>query len=296
MDVKELEAKIYGFCLGDGWLSKIKQGRHDSYFYHIGFSGDRDSLAGPLKKDLYVLFDNIGRGTIHTKNTESKKYGIRGETSYLILNTACAKHFLSLGMGTGKKVETTVVIPDWIMCGDVGTKESFLSGWYAAEGYTPSFQKNNTTLRPLGFRFHKRKANPKDKEIIVNQFSQILCDVGIEYNYFEKTKMTSHENYDCEFVFKNSMTQLIHQLSIISPTYCIQKDNKFKKCLLYYLFKNKTYLNIELARELSIKNNDISATDISKMFGVPRNNIYKWRKHKTKVGLPKKFPTFEEFI
>ena len=69
------------------------------------------------------------------------------------------------------------------MEGSSETKRDFLSGFYAAEGFTPSFQKNNKTLRPLGFRFFKRKTEEGNKNDLVKQWSSLLADVGISFSY-----------------------------------------------------------------------------------------------------------------
>ena len=163
-----LKAELFGFMLGDGWITTK---------HNCGFSGDPESLQ-IAKNDLIDLYGDIGKATIVTKNTVSEKYGIEGTTSSFVCNVKIAKEFESLGMPIGKRVEQDFDIPNWISNGSNEIKAAFLSGLYAAEGYTPCFQKNNKTLKTLGFNISKRQSV---EHTLHMQLGKILNDLGIKY-------------------------------------------------------------------------------------------------------------------
>lgn len=289
------ETMLYAFCLGDGWLSYSKQSRHDSYYYQIGFSGDELSLKDFVKPDLIKLYGNIGKATIRTEQMVSEQYGIDGTTSQFIANTSVAKRFIELGLQSGKKVETEYKLPEWVMNGSSQIKADFLSGFYAAEGFTPSFQKNNKTLKPLGFRFYKRKYQQKNKDLLVSQWSKLLNDLGIQFTYEETERRTCDDNYVCTFVFSNEHSQIIHQLSILNLKYCISKKEIAEQVLLYYKKKDEVINAMLEANKFALENPNISGTDIGKMFGIDRNQVYRWRSRNSSVRLPSSFMTFEHF-
>lgn len=289
------EAMLYAFCLGDGWLSYSKQSRHDSYYYQIGFSGDEISLRDYVKPDLEMLYGDIGKATIRTEQMVSEQYGISGTTSQFVANTKVATRFVELGLQSGKKVETEYEIPQWVMTGSSQVKADFLSGFYAAEGFTPSFQKNNKTLKPLGFRFFKRKYQKANKDLLVSQWSTLLNDLGIKFSYEETERRTCDDNFVCTFVFSNEHNQVIHQLSVLNLKYSISKKELAEQVLLYYKKKDETINAMLEANKFALENPNISGTDIGEMFGIDRNLVYRWRSRNSSVRLPSSFMTFEHF-
>lgn len=289
------EEKLFGFCLGDGWISRSKQSRHSSYYYQVGFSGDKLSLVNHVKPDLEAIFGDIGKATIRTDRMVSEKYGISGTTSQFIANTKVAKRFVELGMVPGQRVSTIYEIPRWIMKGETQTKRDFLSGYYAAEGFTPKFQDNGKTLRTLGFRYFKRKSQEENKDLLVSQWSQLLEDLGIEFTYEETMRTTVEDNYVCTFIFSNSHDQILHQLSILELEYSLDKEEIAREALKYYKAKDRILENLRNAHKYSIENRDVSATQIAEEYKINRDAIYQWRSRGTGVQIPKNFMTFEQF-
>lgn len=289
-------AKLFGYCLGDGWLSRTKQTYHDSYCYQMGFSGSKESLETVIKPELEYIFGNIGKATISTSKTESPKYGISGTTSKFVVNARAAKHFLSLGMPYGKLVEVDYKIPSWIMNGSAQTKIDFLSGFYSAEGRIPSFQKNNITMKALEFSFYKRKSKEANKDLLVSQWSQILSDLDISFSYSERIVRTVEDNFVCVFVFCNEHNQVIKQLSLLDLSYCLEKEKARVDILNYYLKKDKAIRHSESAYEYMMSHPDVSPTEIGKMFDIDRSTLYTWRRKKPKFSIPKNFPNFDEYL
>ena len=194
-------AELFGFMLGDGWLSLHDNGK-GSLCYNCGFSGDEKSLQNVIN-DLKTLFgEDIGTARIRTYRTSSDKYNIKGYTTEVSLNTKIAKTFLQYGMPIGKRVEQDYSIPDWILNGTLEIKIAFISGIYAAEGYTPKMQSNNKSPRILGFNMSKRKSIGCSN--LVKQFSKILDDIGIEYSVKIEEVYTQDLNEKFRFEFRNS--------------------------------------------------------------------------------------------
>lgn len=236
-------AELFGFMLGDGWLS-LHDNSKGSLCYNCGFSGDEKSLQNVIN-DLKTLFgENIGTARIRTYSTSSDKYSIKGSTTEVSLNTKIAKTFLQFGMPIGKRVEQDYSIPDWIVNGTLEIKIAFISGVYAAEGYTPKMQSNNKNPRVLGFNMSKRKTIGCSN--LVKQFSKILDNIGIEYNIKIEEIFTKDLNEKFRFEFCNSTENVFYISSILKLNYCIEKQQKM------------LLLNEYMKYKLSILNNPLS--------------------------------------
>lgn len=277
-----LKAELFGFMLGDGWITTK---------YNCGFSGDPESLQ-IAKDDLIELYGDIGKATIVTKHTVSEKYGIEGTTSSFVCNTKIAKEFESLGMPIGKRVEQDFDIPNWILNGSNEIKAAFLSGLYAAEGYTPCFQKNNKTLKTLGFNISKRQSVEHTLHI---QLGQILNDLGIKYALKIEQIQTCDWNNKYRFDFSNSNENVLLITSLINPRYCIEKQDLIRRINCYYTMKQNEISRLQQAYNYSLEHKEISARQCAEQFNIKQSQVENWRRRKTGVQLPKSFPTFNEY-
>lgn len=282
----ELKAELFGYLLGDGWISKRN--------LNCGFSGDKESLK-TIRKDLLKIFNNdIGKADIKTYETNSPKYYIYGKTNRFICNKRVANWFISLGAPIGKRVEQDFNIPNWILYGNNSIKKAFISGIYAAEGYTPSFQNNKKTLKTLGFNMSKRSYCNKD--LFIEEFSKILNDLNISFNVKVKKIFTCDYNNKIEFVFSNSNENIELVTRIINPRYSNTKQHLFKQINLYYKEKINCLSKLEKAYNYTFKNNNKSPKEISEKFNITKRQVESWRKRKTGFRIPNSFPTFDEFI
>ena len=136
---ENIKAMLFGFMLGDGWMSQLSKGNYK--FLNAGFSGDIESLE-IARFDLQNIYNEIGKARIYTKNTFSPSYGITGTTSSFVVNQAVAKDFVNLGMPIGKRTEIEFLLPNWIVCGNKQIKKAFLSGLYAAPGFSSNIIHN----------------------------------------------------------------------------------------------------------------------------------------------------------
>lgn len=287
-----LESKLFGFALGDGWMSKSYT--DNTMFYQFGFSGDIESLLN-TKRDLINLYGNIGKATLRSETMTSPKYGITGTTTQFTCNQKVAKRFIKLGMPIGKKVEIDWEIPSWIINGDEEIKSSFLSGFYAAEGYTPTMQKNDITLKAPGFNFHKRTASEKNYWHIVDQFKCILDSLSIKYSFFKKEKFTCDNNLVAEFIISNEHKNVIHFFNLLDLDYSIEKEQERQIVISYYKEKDKILLNMSKALEESRDRTNMPKY-ISEKYGVSINTVNGWRKRNTlEAKLPNNFIKYTEF-
>lgn len=280
MEEKILKAELFGFMLGDGWISSTN--------YNCGFSGDEKSLL-LVQEDLLKIYTDIGKANINTRITESEKYSITGTTSSFICPVLIAKDFINMGMPTGKKVEQAFDIPKWILNGSKKIKAAFISGLYAAEGYTPVFQKNDKTLKTLGFNVSKREYIEHNLHI---QLSKILNDLGIQHTLKIERVKTCDWNNKYRFDFSNSNENIFLITKIIKPRYCIEKHELFIRIHKYYSMKIKEIKRLQKAYDYCLAHRDITARECAKKFNITQSQVEKWRWRQTGVQLPKSFPSF----
>lgn len=286
---RELESMIFGFLLGDGWISKVKDKNH----YQCGFSGDVKSLEN-LKSDLILLYNNIGKAKINTRNTKSNKYNIEGITNSMVVNMSICHRYINLGMPIGKRVESEFLLPEWITKGTKAIKSNFLSGLYAAEGHTPSMQKNDKTPKVLGLTITKRTALKNNFDSFLMQISEILKDLEIEYSLSTVETITCDENIKAVFSFDNSTKNIIRISNLLDLRYCVDKGHKLSVLNDYLEEKQKT---ISILEEAYIESLDKSNTakSIAIKYGITQSQIESWRLRKTGVRIPNSFPTITEF-
>ena len=280
MEEKILKAELFGFMLGDGWISATN--------YNCGFSGDPDSL-NIVQNDLLKLYPNCKLSKINTRETSSDKYRINGTTSSFTCPVVIAKDFIEMGMPTGKRVEKVFDIPNWILNGSKKIKAAFLSGLYAAEGYTPTFQKNDKTLKVIGFNISKRESVDHK---LHNQLIKILNDLGIQHTLKIERVKTCDWNNKYRFDFSNSNENVLLITKIIKPRYCIEKYNLFIKINKYYKLKIKELKRLQKAYDYCLEHREITAKKCAEKFNITQSQVEKWRWRQTGVRLPNSFPSF----
>lgn len=220
---------LYGITLGDGWIDKR---------YNCGIAGDAEGLTAILH-DLRDMYDTYDNSKIVTRETCSKKYGIKGTTSYITIHKDLVNQLLELGMPVGKRVEQKWILPDWIMNGSYETKRDFMSGFYAAEGTKPILNQNtngrHTFFKPLNFCQTKRiELQDNLKYVMEEQFGAILYELGIEYNIKYQYTHTCADNIRIRFDFKNNIQNTMHTVKTLDMRYCPRKQRLFDACYSYY--------------------------------------------------------------
>lgn len=289
----DIQAMLFGYIMGDGWLS-INGVRRN-----IGASGSYDGLVR-IKKDLTTLYGDIGKATIFTEETYSEKYNIAGITNKCTFNTKVADTFKSLGMPVGKRTEIETHIPQWILNGHNITKISFLSGYYAADGVNANVQVNRKTQRCLELYFHKREYLKDNAQEFCNEIMKILNDLGITATY--STTRVKTKDWSIRYVisFDNNLQNMIKALSILDLRYCPEKEKSIVNMLYYMLYKQsfidrfakvKQHCEYNRINNIKQKNKDIAA-----LYGVTENKV---KKIKTGANIgfnAKNILSFDDFV
>lgn len=286
------EAMLYGFMLGDGWISYAKNDRQE--VYQCGFSGDQESLEN-AKEDLILLYGNIGTANINTRETTSPKYDISGTTTSMVVNMTVCNRFKELGMPVGKKVEQPFLVPDWIMNSPQEIRLAFLSGLYAAEGFTPAMQKNDKTPKVLGLNMSKRIVLKDNFYKFINQIVEILDASNIEYSVSKVEIFTCDHNIKVTITFANSNENILKIADSLDLRYCTHKKQKLDNLCKYTEAKNEVLDNLRHAYEEAMDKSN-TARSIAEKYCITRSQVEKWRARRTGVRIPNSFPTITEFM
>jgi intein/homing endonuclease len=284
------KAMLFGFMLGDGWISKFGD---KSVHLQAGFSGDEKSLQY-AKDDLIELFGCIGKARINTRQTESAAYGIKGTTSSFVINTAVTRSFIEMGMPTGRRTEINYLLPEWIINGDESVLRGFLSGLYAAEGFTPSMQKNDKTLKPMGFNITKRFSLADNFQEFLQQLSDILGRLGIEHSMSLRETYTCDRNIKATISFGNSSENILRTCHVLDIRYCLYKQHEVRHVKAYYELKQETIDKLKLAYDEALQYK-LSAKEISHKYDITVRQVQCWRERKTGIRIPNAFPMYSQF-
>lgn len=284
-------AKLFGFMLGDGWISVNK--KYPSTLCS-GFSGDELSLQNAIN-DLNYLFGKDLFLKISTRKTCSAYYGIEGTTSYFAVPNQVGNYFKGIGMPTGKKVEQEFLLPDWLITADLDIKKAFISGLYCAEGLTPAMQQNDKTPKILGFALTKRLFYEDNLICLMNQIGNMLKELNIGFSIRKEYTLTCDENIKIIIEFANNINNLLAVCDILDLSYALDKKEKLAYLKAYLFFKKQTLNKLDKAYQEALdKCNKI--IDIANKYNIKYSQIHHWRTRKTGYRIPNNFPTLTEFI
>lgn len=256
-------SKIFGYILGDGWID---------IHLNAGASGDIKGL-NLIKKDINSIIPN-SCSKIKSRKTVSEKYNISGTSNQFSIRNKFTKILLKRKMPIGKRVEQQTHIPNWILNGNLEIKRNFISGFYAAEGYIPSFQKNNKTPKTPTFCFYKSKEFDKNADKIANDFCKILSDLSINAYIKTSYKKTKNIRIVKTIVISNDIENYINFLNLLDLSYCYEKEQERKKVLEYLLYIEKLKKEKKDFINFIIKQKEkMSYTEIEKKYGVPKYKV-----------------------
>lgn len=283
-------AKIFGYILGDGWIDIQGQ---------CGVSGDNKSLLN-IVHDIDELFGGGTSRKLITRDTYSKKYGIRGKSTQFRVRVNFSRLLQSLGMPIGKRVSSEFQIPDWIINGSLEIKKKFISGYYAAEGSIPHMQTNKKTPKALEFMFSKNIELLENSRLLVEQFQKILKDIGLDSFVVESFEFTNSEKVKQTIYINNSEEMYLKALKLLELDYCIPKEIQRKNLIIYFELKNIERQKILELRDKIFnerKKNGTTYVELAKMFGLTFGKIERLFSGKNKCKLVRHFPKYdEEFI
>ncbi len=233
-------ARLFGFILGDGWFTKIKEEPKI-----LGFSGQVEDLK-KVQNDLDILNAKFPR--IASRSTSSiiltamnKETFVSGNTnSFNVTDSALAKLFKVLKMPYGDKTINSFLLPCWLMESPKHIKKEFLASLMGCEGDIPKFKKNLRSPYAIRFRFNKLKSLKKNaleyadqiKELF-NQF-EVKSTIQIKKGNLRKNKQ---ETIQVQITIGNSNKNIYNFLKSIGYEYNHKKAKEANKILNYLKYK-----------------------------------------------------------
>ena len=287
MIIMNKQAMIFGYILGDGWI--------DCHGF-CGASGDANSLE-ILANDIDSFCKEKVSGKIYTRKTTSPKYGISGTTSQFYIGIKMSKALQSLGMPTGKRAGTEYCLPDWIINGDNDVKTSFLSGFYAAEGYIPTMQKNKKTPRTLNFSFAKNIELIDSSRKLANQYKDLITSLGLEVTVKEIFVTTNSQKIKQTFDIGNSEESFLKALKLFDFRYCIQKEVRRTQMIRYFELKQyerEKILRIHGKIINEYANNGTTMSQLASKYNLSKFQIQKIIYGRSHAKQVRGFPKFDQ--
>ena len=220
-------ARILGHLFSDGCLSlKTKQ---------LFFSGKEEDLR-EIKKDINKL------GYFALGNIRHSKWK-KGECwSFGAYKLELLSLFYSLGAPVGKKTDSVVKIPSWIMSGVSLLKAEFLAAFFGGDGYKPKFQ--GRTIKPIAVGISKREDLEDNLVNYLKQIQQLFSDLGIQTRFricpgYKSIRKDKTKTIEGRIWITNSSENIYNFLTKIGYRYCVYK-NRTSKDVIRYLEWKKT--------------------------------------------------------
>ncbi len=293
--------RILGHIYGDGWLL-MKNGEP----HLLGFSGKIEDLKA-VQKDLKFL--GVKHSSIYSKITESKiktsagmVITIRGRTnSFSCTDSALVRLLYALGVPHGKKTETKVFIPKWLLNSSTGLKSEFLSALMGAEGYVPQNVKNSRIFCVSRFAFFKTLQLKSNGVKYAKQLIKLFKDCGVKTRLkFEKGNIRKSGTKTIKFLITidNSMDNMLSFFLKIGFKYARRKEEKSNLILKYLLYKEsfkKRYKDLYNTCRILYKQNK-NMSYISTATGVSNNVLRSWIYRRAPSYISPFFPKFSEWL
>ena len=301
-DKRHIEARLLGAIFGDGWLATDGKS--------VGFSGkgNNEDLE-KIKQDLKFL--GFKSSSIYSRKTKSKISSskgniahVKGTSQSITSSTNAHRHFKKLGSPVGTKVLTESKVPSWILNGSKAVKCEFLAGLMGADGYILSRNINiPSDFNPIRISFNKIKSLEKNAFNFAKQLKRIFGDIGVKISNITKRsgnlRKDGHETIKIQMTIAKSVDNTINYLKNIGYRYCEKKEIEGKKWLEYLeyrrdIIKERNKLRIK-ALKLH-KEQGLGKIRIGRILGIPDYIVREWIYCNGKAGVPKKFPSFQEWI
>ncbi|MBM3200447.1 DUF87 domain-containing protein, partial [Candidatus Woesearchaeota archaeon] len=299
-DKDKTKARLFGFIVGDEWVSEKIKG--------VGFAG-----SGNIE-DLNLIKEDLSRlgftsSNVYTRKTSSeittstgKKLKIKGTSRELTASTKAFNYFLKLNPPIGKKSRSNFLIPPWLLNATDGEKAEFLAALFGSDGHAPSPDKNiKSDFNAIRLSFYKLASLESNADEYANQIKKLLEDLGIKVSNVMKRKgnitKKGERTIRVDLTIAKSVENTIRFLEIVGYRYCKEKEDKCKKWLGYLKARQFVVRQREELRNkaLSLHKPGFGKIRIGKKLNLPDYQIREWIYYKTKAGVPKGFPDFEEW-
>ncbi|MBU2589887.1 MAG: hypothetical protein KKB39_03940 [Nanoarchaeota archaeon] len=298
---KLIKARLAGHILGDEWLSEKEK--------TIGFSGKGCS------KDLHKIKEDLDKlgfksSNIYSRKTKSKITTIKGKsvdvngTSHSIHASHKAfDYFSKLNLPLGQKVLTKSKLPSWIKNGSDKEKAEFLAALIGADGTAPSpAKKTPSDFNPIRFSFNKIEELEDNALEFANELKVLFKDLGINISKISKREgnLRKDGKNTIKFVLtiaKNT-DNMINFLEKVGYRYCSIKEMKANKWLSYLKARQFIINERENLRKeaLKLKKQGLGKIKIARKLKAKEYDIRGWIYFNYKAGVPKDFPSFEQWI
>jgi intein/homing endonuclease len=294
-------ARLVGYLLADGWLSKNGE---------VGFcsasNSDRDLYL--IKEDLQFLGFNSSKIVLTTSvsqvtTQEGKKIKISGSGKSVVSSVKAFKFFSSLGVPIGDKTSEKFLIPTFVMKGSKEVKAEFLAALMGGDGYIQiSMKRSPQSFPPIRFTFNKLEELKQNGIEYANQLKSLFEELGLKVSSISirKANIRKDGKKTLKFVvtLSNSKENLRKYLEIVGFRYCLEKERKGREILAYLKAKEwmikENQKKAEVARKLYKEG--ISLRRIAKMLGSNKTTIKRWIERKdVKIRAPTLLP-FKDWI
>jgi len=283
-DEDEVLARLFGYFLGDGWLS-VSDGH-----LNLGVSGDIEDLE-QIRKDLNGLGykcnaeistrEQVGGGTY------SIGYGrvnIKGTTNSLYLPVEVAKLFADLYFPIGDKTNTEFYVPDWVKYGSDSVKSEFLAGLFGAEGWVPAV--HGYQIEVVRLRMYKNVTLAESHWKFFEEVKKLLNDLGIEVSQIKEDKGNVRKDGSTSFMLTltiaNNKSNLLTFLEKIGFAYCKRKERKACKIHSWLAEGNVVLGRLKDAYDFYVANEMGSVYEASRLFDVSMCTLNDWKCRGTK--------------
>lgn len=173
-------AAIVGFNLGDGWVTKRKEGGLSACFYSYDRQGVVDLLS-----DLHSL--GLGLGiNIGEKKGGGHQIQFSNKDSLFLVKSGCV---------VGSKVKQDFGIPAWIKENkDIDVQKSFLAALFGAEGTIPRPGKTGKQIKDINLAMCSKRLVEECAEMMSNVFGlkavvkrkEKYCRVYTNFDFIDK--------------------------------------------------------------------------------------------------------------
>ncbi len=297
---KNIRARLFGYILGDGWVSKKTKS--------IGFAGNGniDNLE-KIKEDLLEL--GFSSSSIHTRKTSSeittstgKKLKVNGTSQQLTASVRAFDYFSKLNPPIGKKAHSNFLIPLWLLNATNGEKAEFLAALFGSDGQAPSTNKNvKSDFNAVRLSFYKLEGLENNADEYANQVKKLFNDLDIQVSNIRKrggnVTKKGENTVRVDLTLAKSVENTVKFLERVGYRYCKEKEDKCKRWLNYLRARQFVVNQRKELRDKALKLHKpgFGKVRIGKKLNLPAYQVREWIYYKTGAGMPKNFPSFEEW-
>ena len=227
----DLIAKIIGATFGDGGIFENLNG--------IFLSSSELEAVKEFGEDLNLVF-----GKEIEENSRIIEAGVYGHSwCYQNTNRNIIRFFKALGAPIGRKSNTELNIPAWILL-ENELADKFLGSFFGSEINIPKIHINKTHLDTLSIGFTGSQELENNRIDFLQKIKHYLGIRGIETGKICKSKIKRQED---SFIFKLHISiKLENVIKFREKTkihYCIYKNKKLEKTIQDFMLLKAIRLN-----------------------------------------------------